>query len=167
MSPPPAHHRGRRLTRRAALAAIASLAAALAGCGDDGSGPPRREVVLAGTYGVVEVNARSLPVTLRLPDRQTGTLVTLAFTAGDLVLREDGTYTLTLVVTPQNGSPAARGDAGTYQESGGRLTLRSSLGAEGSGAWSGHDITLTIALDLDGDGDLDSDLDLLGSKSPG
>ena len=154
------------LTRHTVMTLLASVAVAAAACGDDGSGPPRRFPV-PGTYGLLEVNARSLPITLRLTSLQNGAQMTVTFTGGTLELEEDGTYTLTLVVTPQNGSPAARADAGTYEERGGRLTLRSSLGAEGSGSWSGNDITLTIPADLDGDRDLDSDLDLLVSKSPG
>lgn len=159
--------RAGRLTRRAAIAALASFALAAAACDDGGSGPPRIQPTLAGSYGVVEVNGRVVPVALRLTDQQSGASLNVTVSSGLLVLEEGGAYTLTVVLAFTGQQPVGRIDNGTYTETRGQIALHSASGAEGAGTWSGNDITVSIPFDIDGDGDRDSTLDLLVSKSPG
>jgi hypothetical protein len=161
----PARRRARAATTFVALA-LAVLSAAA--CSDDGgSGPPLSGRTLLGSYALVEVNGRTLPVSVRLTDPQTGASTTFTVGSGVLKLDDGGVYTLTLAVAEAAQQPVARADSGMYEETRNQLTFRSSRGTQGSGTWDGNDITLSIPVDLDGDGTADTTPQLLVSKSPG
>jgi hypothetical protein len=119
-------------TLPAALALLAVLVFGAA-CGDDGSGPD--EDGIHGTYTLRSVDLTNLPFTI-----SNNSTRKVEVTAGEIVLRADGTFKDELVyrVTPVGGTESSEGDVlnGTFTRALEILTLTP------SGELQGYSVTV-------------------------
>jgi hypothetical protein len=127
-----------------ALVALA-LAGGLA-CGDDPTGPPNPR----GDYELTSFNGAAIPAAVSIPTQDPGITIT-SITGGSLILREDDTFVMSVLIRVTSGSTTGPGvinfGNGTYTftETEVRLT-RDNIPVNATIGSSGGARTITVPL---------------------
>jgi hypothetical protein len=125
-----------------ALALVGGLA-----CSDDPTGPPNPE----GTYDLTTVEGAAIPVTVDIATQDPGVRIT-SITGGTLILRDDDTYAMALLIRVTSGSTTSNGvinfTNGTYTFTAGAVELSGGPGITATIGNSNGDRTLSVPMGI-------------------